>query len=141
MEVGTIVDAGPLVGWFNAGDQWHSWSVETLTKYSGILHTTEIVLGEACYHLGGNSGAAQGLLTMVRQGAVVLHPIWPMHLLRTQELMAKFRMMDAGDASLVVLSELYPKARIVTVDSRDFKIYRRLKDQPVPFVAPTGRIL
>src|ERR1039458_4460548 len=102
MDVKTLVDAGPLIGWFNATDQWHAWSVQTLRGHQGALHTTEIVLGEACHHLGGNTGAVHALLTLVRQGALVLHPIWPQHLLRTQEFMAKFELADAADASLVV---------------------------------------
>ncbi len=47
MEVTNLIDAGPLIGWFNANDQWHEWSVETLSALRGPLHTTEIVLGEA----------------------------------------------------------------------------------------------
>jgi predicted nucleic acid-binding protein len=136
MEASTLVDAGPLVGWFNVGDQWHAWSVETLRRRPGPLHTTEIVLGEACYHLGGNSSPVQALLTLVRQGGIVLHSICPQHLLRTQELMAKFERMDPGDASLVVLSELNPRAKIVTVDVRDFRTYRRQRDQPLPLIFP-----
>jgi hypothetical protein len=27
MEIKTIVDAGPLIGWLNAADQWHERSV------------------------------------------------------------------------------------------------------------------
>lgn len=136
MEVKTIVDAGPLIGWLNSGDQWHGWSVEALKSRRGALHTTEIVLGEACYQLGGNTAAVQALLTLVSEGAVVLHALWPKHLLRTQELMIKFERMDAGDASLVMLSELFPQAKVVTVDSKDFRIYRRFRDQLIPVLAP-----
>ena len=31
MEVANLVDAGPLIGWLNASDQWHHWAVETLS--------------------------------------------------------------------------------------------------------------
>ncbi len=27
MQVRTLVDAGPLIGWLNASDQWHDWNV------------------------------------------------------------------------------------------------------------------
>jgi predicted nucleic acid-binding protein len=136
MEVKTLVDAGPLIGWFNAGDQWHDWCVETLRRHRGTLHTTEIVLGEVCHQLGGNTAAVHALLTLIRRGALVLHPIWPQHLLRTQELMAKFERADPADASLVVLSELYPRAKLVTVDRKDFRIYRRFGHEPIPLVMP-----
>lgn len=136
MDVDTLVDAGPLIGWFNAGDQWHHWSVETLRARSGVFHTTEIVLGEVGWHLGGNTAAVQAVLTLVREGAIVLHAIWPRHMARTQALIAKFQRMDAADASLVVLSELYPRARLVTIDTKDFSIYRRFAGETLPVIMP-----
>lgn len=136
MEPEMLVDAGPLVGWFNATDQWHRWSVEVLSTAKGPLYSTEIVLGEACWHLGGNSKPALALLSLVREGAVRLLQPWPDHLERTQELMRKYERMDAADASLVVLSELFPKARIVTTDRRDFMVYRRFGRQKLPAVFP-----
>ena len=136
MDVKRIVDAGPLVAWLNASDQWHKWAAAALAQGQGPLHTTEIVLGEACYHLGGNSAPVQALLDWVRHGAVVLHPLWPRHLSRTQELMLKYDRMDAADASLVVLSELFPRASVITVDAADFRVYRRFRREPLPLVAP-----
>jgi len=136
MEVKTIVDAGPLVGWFNATDQWHDWSLAVITARPGALHTTEIVLGEALHHLGGNSAAAQALLSLVRGGAVVLHRLWPEGLIRTQELMLKYDVMDAADASLVVLSEKFRRADVLTTDVRHFRTYRRARNQALPLVLP-----
>ena len=137
MDVRTIVDAGPLVAWLNAADQWHDWASTVLAARRGPLHTTEIVLGEACYHLGGNSAPVQALLDWVRQGAVVLHAPWPSYLRRTQELMLKFERMDAADASIVVLSELHPRADVVTVDIGDFRVYRRFRREALPLIAPS----
>jgi predicted nucleic acid-binding protein len=136
MEVNTIVDAGPLIGWLNAGDQWHEWSVSTLSSRRGPLHSTEIVLGEACWHLGGNARPAHALLSLVRQGAIILARPWPEHLFRAQELMLKFEGMDAADASLVTLSELYPNAQLATTDFRDFRIYRRFRSSLLPLLMP-----
>lgn len=136
MVVETIVDAGPLVGWLNGADQWHAWSLSILSGRRGQLHTTEIVLGEACHHLGGNTAMSHALLDLVRHGALKLHSLWPEHLLRTQELMMKFERMDAADASIVVLSELHPQAKVVTVDMRDFKVYRRFAREPLPLLMP-----
>ena len=136
MDVKTLVDAGPLIGWLNSTDQWHDWSVAALEARRGALHTTEIVLGEACYHLGGNSAPVQALLTLVREGGIVLHTLWPRHLVRTQILMAKFEQMDAADASLVVLSEQFPKAQLVTIDARHFRFYRRRENELLPVITP-----
>jgi len=50
--------------------------------------------------------------------------------------MEKYEQMDACDGSLVVLSEQYPKARIITVDMRDFPVYRRFGREPLPLIMP-----
>ena len=136
MEIANLVDAGPLIGWLNAADQWHEWAVETLSSVRGPLHTTEIVLGEACWHLGGNTQPAHALVTLVRLGAIRLLRPWPHHLERTQELMMKFAPMEAADASLVILSEIHREAKIITTDRRDFSINRRFGRQRLAVVLP-----
>jgi hypothetical protein len=50
--------------------------------------------------------------------------------------MMKYERMDAGDASLVVLSELFPRAKVVTADMRDFKVYRRFEREQLPLLMP-----
>jgi len=62
---------------------------------------------------------------------------WPENLTRTQELMLKYPTMDAGDASIVSLSEQYPKAQIITTDRADFSIYRRFRSQKIPAIFPS----
>jgi predicted nucleic acid-binding protein len=136
MEVRNLVDAGPLIGWLNAADQWHDWSVSVLSQVRGPLHTSEIILGEACWNLGGNTQPAHALLGMVRKGAICLLAPWPEHLKRTQELLIKYPNMDTGDASLVTLSELYPTAKVITTDRTDFTIYRRFRSQKLPALFP-----
>jgi hypothetical protein len=51
------------------------------------------------------------------------------------ELPAKNSEMDAGDAMLVVLSEMFPRAKLITLDN-DFRRYRRLRNQAIPLVIP-----
>lgn len=40
--------------------------------------------------------------------------------------------MDLADASIVRLSELNPRAKVLTVDKVDFKIYRRFGREHIP---------
>lgn len=136
MEIRTIVDAGPLIGWLNANDQWHEWSVAALSARRGPLHTTEIVLGEACWQLGGNTQPAHALLDLVRKGALVLARPWPEHLAATQQIMLRYPSMDAADASLVTLAELSPKAALITTDRRDFKPCRGLRNRTLKLILP-----
>jgi predicted nucleic acid-binding protein len=136
MEIATLVDAGPLIGWLNAADQWHPWSVSALSSGRGPLHTTEIVLGEACWHLGGNTRAVHALLDLVRKRALVLARLWPDHLIQSQQVMVKYPRMDAADASLVSLLEISPKAVVVTADRRHFGSCRGLRNRPLKLVLP-----
>ncbi len=136
MEIKTIVDAGPLVGWLNAADQWHAWSVDVLSRRRGPLHTTEIVLGEACWHLGGNTHAVHALLDLIRKRALLLARPWPEHLADSQRAMLKYPTMDAADASLAVLAERSPKALLVTTDRRDFQPYRGARGRALKLVLP-----
>lgn len=136
MEIKTIVDAGPLIGWLSAADQWHKWSVAALSARRGPLHTTEIVLGEACWQLGGNTQPAHALLDLVRKGALVLARPWPEHLADTQQIMLKYPSMDAADASLVSLAEMSPKAALITTDRRDFEPCRGLRNRALKLILP-----
>jgi predicted nucleic acid-binding protein len=136
MEIKTIVDAGPLIGWLNAADQWHEWSVSLLSTRRGPLHTTEIVLGEACWQLGGNTQPVHALLDLVRKHALILARPWPEHLAATQQIMLKYPSMDAADASLVSLAEMSLKAVLITTDRRDFEPCRGLRNRPLKLVLP-----
>jgi len=40
--------------------------------------------------------------------------------------------MDLADASIVRLSELYPRHIVLTVDKSDFKVYRRFGKEVIP---------
>ena len=132
----TLADAGPLVGWLNADNQWHEWSVAVLSARRGPLHATEIVLGEACWHLGGNTQPAHALLDLVRKGARVLARPWPEHLVSTQQIMLKYPSLDPADASLVSLAELSPKAALVTTDRRHFQPCRGLRNRALKLILP-----
>jgi uncharacterized protein len=133
-----LLDAGPLVGLLDADDQWHEWSRKTLVAIPGALRTTETAVAEACYHLRDHRPALSAILRMIDSGALVLEPLIQRHAARIGRLLADYTQMDFGDATLVVLSELYPKAKLVTIDVRDFSIYRRNDGSPVPIIAPSG---
>jgi uncharacterized protein len=132
-----LLDAGPLVGLLDADDQWHEWSRKTLIAISGAMRMTETAVAEACYHLREHRPALSAILRMIDSGALVLEPLNQRHAARIARLLADYTQMDFGDATLVVLSELYPKAKLVTLDVRDFSIYRRSDGSPVPIIAPS----
>lgn len=131
-----VIDAGPLIGAFSQRDQWHVWSAQVIATLDEPVSTTEIVFGEACHRLKSERAARRALIQQVTEHRLNLVSIWETHGPRAAELMAIYPQMDAGDASLVVLSEKLPKARIVTTDVRDFTVYRRFRNEPVPLIHP-----
>ena len=130
-----LVDAGPLIGLLDRSDQWHDWSRGTLTVLDSQLATTETAVAEACHRLCRLRPALAELVKMIEEERVLLVPVLSHQARRVSELLAKYPEMDAGDAKLVVLSELLPRAKLITVDE-DFRRYRRLRNQVIPLVIP-----
>jgi predicted nucleic acid-binding protein len=135
LMINYLVDAGPLIGLLDGADQWHRWSRQTLTVLDEPLATTETALAEACHRLRNFRPALQELVVFLAEGRLQLIPVFAEHPHRVGELLAKYPQMDVGDATLVVLSELCPRARLITVDD-DFRHYRRFRNQAVPLVIP-----
>lgn len=130
-----LVDAGPIVGLLNEADQWHEWSHRVLTSIDDVVDTTETVWAEICHHLSRDRNTLLSAAESVRQGRIVLHRGWQ-DPSRVMSFLRSYPHMDAGDASLVVLSELYPKAKIITTDVRDFTVYRRFRNETLPLIHP-----
>ena len=131
-----LIDAGPLVGALSQRDQWHDWSAQVVATLDEPVFTTEIVLGEACHLLKSERAALLALIRQVTERRLNLVPVWSGHGTRAAELLTAYPQMDAGDASIVILSGLYPRAKIITVDTRHFTVYRRFRDQPLPLIHP-----
>jgi uncharacterized protein len=71
------------------------------------------------------------------RGDLVLKPILATDGLQVAAKISKFgEDMDLADACLVRLSEIYPRAKVITVDREYFTIYRRNRNQPVPLILP-----
>lgn len=133
-----LVDAGPLIGLLDADDQWHEWSTETLSVIDEPLATTETAIAEACHRLRGLRSALLVIPRLISEQRLRIIPALAAQPARVGELLAKYPFMDAGDATLVVLSELYPGAKLITLDD-DFRRYRRYRNQLIPLLIPAGR--
>lgn len=133
-----LVDAGPLIGFLDRDDQWHEWSTQTLEVLDEPLATTETAVAEACHHLRKLRPALLVIPRLIAEGRLLLMPVLSAQPRRVEELLSKYPLMDAGDATLVVLSEQYPRARLITVDD-DFRRYRRSRHQVIPLVIPAPR--
>jgi predicted nucleic acid-binding protein len=137
-RVDYLVDAGPLTGAFWSTDQWHSWSRKTLSAVGTRIFTTETVFAEAAHHLKIHPPALFQLLAALESGLVSFLPVYPAHTGRAAEIIRNYpHHADWADASLLILSEVHPRARLITTDTRDFAVYRRRDGKPVPCLMPT----
>ncbi len=133
-----LVDAGPLVAFFLKGDRHHEWSFETIRALRDPLFTTELIIAETGHFLKRYDPALSNLCAALQSGRIRLIPLFPAHLPRVAELIRDYPgRADLGDASLVMLSELHPRATLITIDHRDFSVYRRTDGKPVPCLFPS----
>jgi predicted nucleic acid-binding protein len=131
-----IVDTGPLVGWINSRDQWHAWSVAAMEALEPPLLTCEAVVAEAVWQLSASREAVDRLYGLVEAGALRIVDLLPEHTPHIRALSAKYPEMDFCDAAVVRLSEIFPRATVITTDSAHFAVYRRFRDRPLALIHP-----
>jgi predicted nucleic acid-binding protein len=134
----TICDTGPLVAYLNRRDSHHAWALAVLKQLPPPLLVCEAVLTEALYFLREDDLDVDPVFALIDRGAVRIDFDLAAHWPRVRTLMKKYSRMDLADASVVAMSELHPRSQVLTVDRRDFTLYRRHDRQVVPFIAPPG---
>jgi predicted nucleic acid-binding protein len=129
-----IADTGFLVAFGNRRDRYHDWAVGIAKEVSSPLLTCEAVLAEAAFHLG----KVPLVLAMVREGLVTLAFDCKAHLPQLAALAVRYddQNPDLADLCLIRMSELFPKHPVLTVDKKDFRVYRRNGRAVIPLVCP-----
>jgi len=121
-----LVDAGPLVALLDRSDADHARIAERLDRLHDPLVTVWPAVVEALYLLSFSSPAQKALLEILETGAVRLLSLDATDVPRIKQLMAKHRdlPMDFADAALVRVAERHDLRRVLTLDQRDFSVYR-----------------
>lgn len=120
----------------NRRDAYHEWACGVLAGLVAPLWTCEAVLTEAA-HLVGDPRAVMGMIRsgFLRIGLDVEEQADGLH-----RLLEKYGPhMDFADACVVRMSEIHRDCRVITLDRKDFSVYRRNGRQVVPIVAPADR--
>jgi len=132
-----ILDTGPLVAFANSTDVHHRWAAEVLNSLGQPPVTCEIVLAEACYLLASSQRAVDLVLALSGQGRVTVEPVLSLEADFVRQAVGKYwPAMDVADGCLLQLAERYPRAKVITTDLRDFRIYRRPGGQPLNLIHP-----
>jgi uncharacterized protein len=119
-----IVDAGPLIGWFDANDAYHAMVRGFFDSYAGELLSTWPVLSEVCHLLPEHMVA--NFVRWVGRGGITVIDVPASAIAALADRMDKYAdlPMDLADASLIWLAESLGVMDILTIDRRDFGIYR-----------------
>jgi uncharacterized protein len=129
-----IIDTGAFIALFNPRDRFHAEARTAFANLSEPLITTYPVLSETCYLLARsvNHQAQYNFLKTYLRGAFQLFDLQPQQIEQMVGLMEKYDdlPMDLADASLVALADYLGHGRILTVDRRDFSVYRWGNNQP-----------
>jgi uncharacterized protein len=129
-----IADTGFFVALGNQTDRNHLAAIQFLDFLQEPLITTYPVITETCYLLAREGGinAQCDFLDELAEEVFVLFTLQSTHVKRAIELMRRYAdlPMDFADASLVVLAEHLGHGRILTVDRRDFNVYRWNNQNP-----------
>ena len=132
-----IIDAGPLVGYFNRQDEYHAWARKQMGRLEPPLHTCEAVLSEAFHLLEGIDSGSDQLLTFLERGAVGVSFTYSTRSDDIHRLLRRYadQPMSFADACLVAMTETLDNSRIVTTDD-DFRRYRALDSAPLDVRLP-----
>lgn len=120
-----LIDTGPLVSLFDAGDNNHKKAINFLKKCEYRFISTLAVYTEVSYFLSINQKAQQDFFDWVIHRGIIIADINQHDISRITELMKKYSdlPMDFADASLLVTAEKTGIMEIVSSDN-DFDIYR-----------------
>ena len=96
----------------------------------------EPVLTEIIYFLREDGLALDPLFQLLEREAIRLDFDLSAHWPRVRTLMSRYRQMDLADASIVVMTELQARSQVLTIDHKDFSVYRRNDRQVINFGSP-----
>lgn len=131
MEAHAIVDTGFLVALLNRRDQHHRWAVASLDHLRGPWVTADACVFETLFLLEwAGREARDRLLRWITRGTLMISQDLFGQSDAVIEVIHRFhdRWVDWADASLVVLSDLYPRLPVASIDVDDFAVYFR--DRP-----------
>jgi len=133
-----LVDTGPLVAWFDADDTHHEAVKRYLDGYDGELLSTWPVLTETCHLLP--ESIVPGFMQWVASGGLTIADLPASAALALADRMGKYAdlPMDLADASLIWLAENLGVLDVLTLDRRDFGIYRTARGKALRNVLDTA---
>ena len=129
-----IADTGFVVAFLNADDRHHGWASEIGQRVSDPLLTCEAVLAETAFQIESTSR----VLALLQDGFLRVAFDLPKHIEEVAALAERYRdrKPDLADLCVIRMSEIHPNLPVLTVDEKDFRVYRRNGRDVIPIVCP-----
>ena len=126
-----ILDTGPWVALIDKSESKHDICVRWLKNFSGKLYSTESVLTEVLYLLNFSVKAQTAAIDFVLKSVVEIIPSSVESMKKVKILIKKYSdlPMDYADATIVCLAMDTGIYNIITLDQKDFNIYKFKKKQ------------
>lgn len=130
-----IVDSGALVALLDPREEHHHWAKSAFFYYPPPWLACEAVLTESFYLL--EDPETEALEALLRDNYLKIAFTLERELGPVLDFRKKYARvpMSLADACIVRMSELLPRADILSTNS-DFRIYRRFNRQALPHVLP-----
>ena len=119
-----LVDAGPLIALADRSDKHHRRIAAYLRRFDGRLLTTWPVLAEACHFLPARIQVE--FLRWADAGGIGVVELHESALAALADWKEKYidLPMDLADATLLWMAQQTGVLEILTIDLRDFSVYR-----------------
>jgi uncharacterized protein len=129
-----IADTGFVVAFINRTDGHHAWAREIGKSTSEPFLTCEAVLAESIFQVQ----SADQVLGLLRTGFLRSAFQLSEHVDEVQAMAERYRdrQPDLADLCLIRMSEIYETLPLITVDEKDFRVYRRNGRDVIPIICP-----
>ncbi|MBF2098795.1 MAG: type II toxin-antitoxin system VapC family toxin [Gloeomargaritaceae cyanobacterium C42_A2020_066] len=126
-----LIDAGPLIAYYNTRDRYHHSIRGFLVAYTGQPVTIDPCITEAMHYLRSDYRVQVKFAEHIAQGLWQRENLAQSDFNRVAELIGLYRDLpgDFADLSLVAVSERLDIPEVITLDS-DFDVYRRYRRHP-----------
>jgi uncharacterized protein len=132
-----ILDAGPLIASFNRQDSHHFWAIKVIEQLGPPFYSCAEAMAEAA----ALTGRPAAIVEMISGGEILLDFDLSKQTAGVLSLLKKYSdfQMDLADACIVRMTELTRDCCLITVDRKDFSIYRRNGRDLIPMITPPLR--
>lgn len=129
-----IADTGFVVAFLNRNDRHHEWASELGRGVSDPLLTCEAVLAETAFQVE----SVGRVFALLQDGFLKVAFDLTKNIEEVVALAERYRdrTPDLADLCLIRMSEQYDNLPVLTVDEKDFRVYRKNGRDVIPIVCP-----